>query len=70
MVEVGYTPRFNTIRGYGDLSYVAPCGPFGMINHIATYTSMYNLYLDHSCNKYCDLIGKEEPQVSIFHRYL
>ena len=26
------------------------------------------LYLDHSCNKYCDVIGQEE--VSISHKYL
>ena len=35
MVEVGY-------GSYGDLSYL---WALGMINPIATYTSVYNLYI-------------------------
>ena len=41
---------------------------FRSLNRVETLDSVSNYYLDHSCNKYCDLIGQEE--VSISHRYL
>ena len=38
---------------------------FGSLNRIETLDSTSNYYLDHSCNKYCDLIG--QCKVSISH---
>ena len=31
---------------------------FGLLNHIETSKTVSNYYLDHSCYKYCDLIGQ------------
>ena len=57
-VHIGYTPRLRYLR------FILPRGTGhrakGIIN--AKYT------LDHSCNKYCNLIGYR--QVSISHSHL
>ena len=42
--------------------------PISLLNPIETSKTVSNLYLDHSCYKYCDLIGQQ--QVSKSHRVL
>ena len=41
--------------------------PISLLNHIETSKTESNLYLDHSCNKYCNLIGQEEVTNSDRH---
>ena len=52
--------RSSALAALGTLQPQA----LGSVNHVDPLDSVSNYYLDHSWNKYCDLIGQEEVSIS------
>ena len=55
----GTSPLYTSVRSLRDLHSLRPSA-LGCVNSIETCTSVYNLHLDLSCNKYCDLIRQKQ----------
>ena len=57
VVQVRY--HDTSVRSLRDLHSLGPSA-LGCVNSVETCTSVYNLHLEYSYNKYCNLIGHFE----------